>query len=137
MSSQKKFEFSDLPEDWKDIVTEMMNEGAAIKEVLREFGMPFTAHDRLMKEQEEYRETIKLGETLSEGWWLKTGRTNLDNKQFNNTLWVMNMNNRFGWKDGGRKPKQPKVGTKKDEEAVRAKYKVEVPDDSSEREIQH
>lgn len=133
----KKFEFSDLPPDWKDVVVQMMNEGAAIKEVLREFGMPFTAHERFMKEETEYREAIKLGETLSEGWWLSTGRRNLDNKQFNNTLWVMNMNNRFGWKEGGKKQKKPKAASKKDEEQVLAKYKQEGPDGSDKRKVQH
>jgi len=137
MSSKKKFEFSDLPEDWKEVIIGMMNEGAAIKEVLREFSMPYTAHEKFLKESEEYREAIRLGETLSEGWWLKEGRTNLPNKQFNNTLWVMNMNNRFGWKDGGKKQKKPKAGSKRDEEEVITKYKQEDKDGDSNRKVQH
>ena len=64
MSSKKKFEFSDLPEDWKEVIIGMMNEGAAIKEVLREFSMPYTAHEKFLKESEEYREAIRLGDII-------------------------------------------------------------------------
>lgn len=47
---------------------------------------------------EEFLNAVKIGRKLSQNWWLEIARLNLDNKNFNNVLWMMNMGNRFGWK---------------------------------------
>jgi len=54
---------------------------------------------RWIEENEEFSETIKMGNMLSHGWWSNNGRTNLRDKDFSSTLWYMNMKNRFGWRD--------------------------------------
>lgn len=47
---------------------------------------------------ETFSKIISLGIHLSELWWVSMGRANLLNKkEFDSTLWMMNMSNRFGW----------------------------------------
>ena len=52
-----------------------------------------------VKKNKEFSDSVKLGEALSEAWWMRSGRQNLENKDFSATLWYMNMKNRHGWRD--------------------------------------
>jgi hypothetical protein len=93
-----------LPEDWKEAVLELYNQGGSDKEVkalIYSFLGTFSNNlwDRWMKEEEGFWETIKKGRMLSEAWWEKQGRSSLTSSNFNATLWYMNMKNRFGWAD--------------------------------------
>jgi hypothetical protein len=54
---------------------------------------------RWIEENKEFRDTLKDNLEFSEGWWMNQGRINLYNKDFNSTLFYMNMKNRFGWSD--------------------------------------
>lgn len=47
--------------------------------------------------KEEFAWAVKEGEFLSKRWWEENARLNLHNKNFNATLWMMNMSNRFGY----------------------------------------
>lgn len=87
-----------LPEMCQKVV-ELMSEGASKAEVAHELGITReTLHDWTNNNQ-EFSYAIKEGEAASEAWWLKKGRTNLENKDFSYTGWYMNMKNRHGWKD--------------------------------------
>jgi len=90
---------NDLPKNWKDKIVKLKKEGASDVEVRAELNISVDLWERFIKEIEEFSETIKRGEDLCRGWWLKKGRTNLENRQFSAVLWYMNMKNRFGWKD--------------------------------------
>ena len=99
-----KKDLSLLPANWKEAILEQYKEGASDKEIkaliyswLGKFSN--NLWNRWMEEEKDFWETIKKGRMLSEGWWEKEGRTNLKTRDFNATLWYVNMKNRFGWAD--------------------------------------
>jgi hypothetical protein len=47
---------------------------------------------------QEFSETIKEARDKCEAWWEQQGRVNLKDKDFNATLFMMNMVNRFKWR---------------------------------------
>ena len=89
----------DLPKNWKSIILRNMKVGASKQEIKLELSISNDLFERFFKENEEFSETIKRGVEMSEGWWMKQGRINLENRKFSPVLWYMNMKNRFGWKD--------------------------------------
>jgi len=93
-----------LPDGWYNDILDMYKEGSSdveIKAYIYELRGTFSNDlwDRWMEEEEEFSETIKTGKIFSEAWWSKTGRKNLENKDFSYTGWYMNMKNRFNWTD--------------------------------------
>jgi hypothetical protein len=82
-----------------ETVLELMKEGASQQEVLAVLDISNDTFYRWKKENEEFSETIKRGIQLSQAWWERKGRISLDDRQFNSTLWYMNMKNRFKWAD--------------------------------------
>jgi hypothetical protein len=101
--SRPKSEF-DLAEDWQKEVLSMYDKGASDVEIKAHIynirgSLSNDLWDRWMDEEPEFSETIKMGKMLSEAWWSKEGRTQLENPKFSYTGWYMNMKNRFGWRD--------------------------------------
>lgn len=81
------------------ILIGLMQQGASKREVAAELGISHETLYAYGEKHPEFSDAIKKGELLSEAWWEKQGRINLYNREFNPTLWYMNMKNRFGWRD--------------------------------------
>lgn len=104
MAGRPTEDLSSLPENWYNVVLDLYKDGASdveVKSLIYEWRGSFSNDlwDRWLKEEPQFSETIKTGKLLAESWWSKTGRTNLENKEFSFTGWYMNMKNRYGWKD--------------------------------------
>ncbi len=86
-------------EEFCERVPEIMRDGASIEEVAVELGVALSTLYLWREKHPEFSEAIKRGEAVSRAWWIKRGRINLENRDFNSTLWYMNMKNRHGWAD--------------------------------------
>ena len=76
---------------------EMMAEGKDKTTIGAEMGITYSNLVLWEKKYPEFGEAMRIGKQLSARWWLEVGRINLNNRGFNSTLWVMNMNNRLKW----------------------------------------
>ena len=99
-----KIDLSVLWDGWYNDILNLYQKGASDVEIraliYEKAGVgSYTLWERWIKEEGEFKEVIKMGKILSEAWWAKSGRTNLENKDFSYTGWYMNMKNRFGWAD--------------------------------------
>lgn len=83
--------------EYCEVVRNLMREGASKIEIAYELDVDRNTLDNWAKEFPEFFRTINEGVDHSEGWWTKSGRVNLTNKDFNSRLWEINMMNRFGW----------------------------------------
>ena len=82
-------------------VSNLFDEGGSISEVSRMMGInrstfrSWTDGTDMLKKP--FREIVELGKEAAEAWWLQQGRENIDNRSFNNSLWSLNMVNRYSW----------------------------------------
>ena len=77
----------------------MRKDGASVIEVCADLGIAKRTYLVWREQRAEFNEAAELGDTLAEAWWTRQGRLNLRDKEFNSTMWYMNMKNRFGWRD--------------------------------------
>lgn len=98
-AGRPQIKLSDLVDDWKEKIIKESNEGASIVELAVLLDISRETFYALAKREDEFSYTIKKCKRLSEAWWVRKGRKNLDNKEFSYTGWYMNMKNRFNWAD--------------------------------------
>lgn len=76
---------------------ECFAQGMTKNEVCLTVGLnPMTMH-RWEQKYPSFCYAIKVGEALSQGWWDRKGRENIDNPDFNNTLYMMCRVNMHKW----------------------------------------
>lgn len=85
-------------------VIELMRQGASLVEVAAELDIHRDTLNEWKRKggehyKEEFAKAVDRGTQLSQAWWEKQGRVNLENREFYYTGWYMNMKNRFGWRD--------------------------------------
>ena len=90
---------NDLPKKWKENMISESAEGASIIELSVDLEISRDTFYALSERDDDFSDTVKKCKTLSEAWWVRKGRKNLDNKEFSYTGWYMNMKNRFNWAD--------------------------------------
>lgn len=94
-----KKEVSSFPIAWKEEIEALGKVGASKAEILAYLRIDDETLVAMVKRDHMFSAIIKQFLIDSEAWWVKHGRTKLDEKGFNAVLWYMNMKNRFGWKD--------------------------------------
>lgn len=109
---------TDYKPEYCEKVIKLLNKGYSIAELARYFKVAIQTIYNWQDKHPEFLEAIKKGVGFSQGWWEKHGRQNIHNKDFNSTLWYMNMKNRFGWKDKAETTHNVKV-TEQTEEKIR------------------
>lgn len=82
-----------------ETVMEIMAVGATKEEAAAHLGIAKDTFYQWIKKHEEFSKAVAIAEELSYVWWLKQGRSNLCNKEFNSTLWYMIMKNLHKWSD--------------------------------------
>ena len=81
------------------IVIDLMSQGASKIEVAATLGISKSTLYEWLEKVPGFSAVIERGEMLSQQWWEREGRLSLRDKEFNGSLWYMNMKNRHGWKD--------------------------------------
>lgn len=97
---------SDLPENWKEIITEIYRDGGTDVECRCALPTPSNPvmsqplWERLIEEEPEFSLTVKAGRALAETWHQQIARRGmLMGKDFNAGVFGLVMKNRFGWSE--------------------------------------
>ena len=106
---RKEKDLSILIEGWQAKVIELANEGALLKEITTQIGVKtHYLHSQFNTRFDEYREVFEEAHDICEAWWTRDGRKNLQNKNYNNSLWKFVMGCKFNWNPDAPKGKDGK-----------------------------
>lgn len=85
------------PDKYIPIILKSAGEGKDLATMAVDCQISWSTFQLWCQEHEEFSAAIKFGQKLAKSWWTEMGRSNLLNDKFNNTLYMMNMQNRWGW----------------------------------------
>jgi len=86
-----------LPRNWETHCLTLARDGASEAELRAALGISRTKFDQLLKESQPFALVMEYCRDLSQAWWERQGRENLQTKGFQTTLWNLNMKHRYGW----------------------------------------
>ena len=78
-------------------VVEMGKQGFSPAEMSAELGCSVSSIQKWVESRPEFAEAMEHALLLARAWWEREARINIHNPQFNSSLWMMVMGNRFGW----------------------------------------
>lgn len=76
---------------------EVYHKGGHDIEVCKALKLKYKEFTKLYDNDADFAELIDLGRLYARAWWYEQGRINVDNKNFNTTLWAFQMKNLHGW----------------------------------------
>jgi hypothetical protein len=85
------------PEYHPKAVMQAMAKGCSKQELILEVGIYPAQMYEWERKYPEFKNAVIIGEQFCRAWWEKKGRVNIDNREFNNNLYLAHMQNRFGW----------------------------------------
>lgn len=89
--------------NWFDTALRLSQDGASIAEICVAIGISRNTLYYKMKHHDEdgkIKDMVDGWKLIAEAWFNKTGRVNLENKDFSYQGFSMFMKNRFNWNDG-------------------------------------
>jgi hypothetical protein len=76
----------------------MFKDGESVAEICVEFGIARSTFYKNLEDYPELAEAYSMGKVYCEAWWQKLGRFGAAGKiNIQPTVFIANMNNRFGW----------------------------------------
>lgn len=78
-------------------VKDMMRQGMCIEEVCYELDIAKGTLYNWQKEHKEFLDAVEHGKDLCYAWHVKQGREHLENRQYNDRMYNLRMQNMFGW----------------------------------------
>ena len=85
--------------DWIEQAMDVYREGGSDVEVCKVIKTTLKKYREMVEVNPKFKELVEYGRLMSEAWWMERARMNLNNKQFNTSLWYAVMKNRYGWTD--------------------------------------
>lgn len=78
---------------------ELLGQGYGKAQISAHWGISRQTLDNWLKRNEDLQKAFDAGQPQAEAWWMEVGTAGMLGKVkgFNATIWMANMNNRFGW----------------------------------------
>lgn len=105
------------PSKYKDTypadLIEMMEQGALNCDIFTKWGIHKDTFYQWMYDHPDLKEAYEIGKPRCEAWWVAAGKEAMAGKikGFNSNLWIMFMNNKFGWVPGNKQVAESTTNT--------------------------